>query len=64
MQDAFVKTCHALSSLRGESACDTWLYRISSNLAKYLLGIAGRRSVVGNEKRAGGRGGESLDIAA
>ena len=43
VQEAFIKAYRALPSLRGESACYTWIYRIAINTAKNYLVAQGRR---------------------
>ncbi len=43
-QEAFIKAYRALPSFRGDSAFDTWLYRIGINTAKNYLVAMGRRA--------------------
>ena len=43
VQESFIKAYRSLASFRGESAFDTWLYRIAVNTAKNDLTALGRR---------------------
>jgi len=43
MQEAFIKAYRAIGSFRGDSAFYTWLYRITSNVAKNYLVSQKRR---------------------
>lgn len=46
MQEVFLRAYQNISSFRGESACFTWIYRITVNLCKDYLLRQGRRQTL------------------